>query len=757
MAESEIGNNVCAQCGKARRETKSGTITGWIFDSSSCRCDAMNTQIEKQTATTPIVCLNCKLPIAHKRKASITQWIFPSGKCACERPVTKFDPSEVHITRAFSSGGTRGSTSGDRHASENHSYASRASSSSASPSSLSSSNDDPKLREIAGVLPDRFDAFEFLGRGAVSSVYGAKDKYLGRVVAVKVFDQGGMDSAELIRFQGEAKIISRLDHPNIVQVFDFGITDAGKPFMVLEYVKGDTLRSLLKSNGPLGREDALNVFSGVASALAYAHGNGFSHRDLKPENLIIQTDPRAGMTAKIIDFGLAKYVYAKDAFTTHSGITLIGTPPYMSPDQASGKAFDVRSEIYSFGCVLFESITGRPPFFADTPLEMLSKHCNETPPDVGELNPGVDDDLIVVVETCLNKNPDDRQQSFEEIVKILDGIASGSTTELQIAEPGRAHFPLKTVVAISLLAIGSIVILANVDLCKPSLKDSYDVVVKDKLRAGVAEKKPKSAVSNTVTVQPVRFDAEANAVELQGEVTPEDYKKVLSYPEARRLNARYLTSLSVEGFETITQIPYQVVNLGGSNADDKIVEKLSGMNSIRKLVLSRTAITDQSMASIAKLKYLEELILDGCGITDHGLIALSKSSSIERLSLKNIGQLSEKGISALRSLPLTNINFDGNHLTAEDMKAASKLKAVQFSFKDAGLDDLAVGSFNCQRARTVEFTNNKIGPEGLREILKSRSLVEVWLSPHPGLFPSMVQSIRRSAKMGDCRVEFRSK
>ncbi len=845
------------------------------------------------------------------------------------------------------------------------------------------------MREIAGLLPERFDAFEFLGRGAVSAVYGAKDKYLGRVVAVKVFDQGGMDSAELVRFQGEAKIISRLDHPNIVQVFDFGITDAGKPFMVLEYVKGTTLRSLLKTNSPLEHEDALSVFTGVASALAYAHGNGFSHRDLKPENLIIQSDHRDGMVAKIIDFGLAKYVHAKDAFTTHSGIALIGTPPYMPPDQASGKPFDVRSEIYSFGCVFFEALTGRPPFFADTPLEMISKHCSEAAPNIAGLNPGVDDDLRQLVERCLSKSPEDRPQSFQEIVKVLNGIASGSieAAVLPDIEPKGSSNSLKLVIAFSVLAAGSVLLIysalspnharnkavkssaidrvdtsasgkhyepfalntlqseladlnlvsdqkdsdltpkademilrmasnitaikkadfsntditdkilstigwldqvqefsldyckvtdagleelakraphlnklsivdiaqlskrglkslqripltelrcggnklkdedirelsnfnvktfllndigindrnailfesksvkyldlrgneigikglssliklpsietiilspsadltsAKVDSLKNSLKSSCDVILRNGLWANDADKKRKSAVSNTVTLQPVRFDADANAIELQGEVTPADYQKVLNYPKATRLNARYLTNLSVEGFESVRQLPFQVVNLGGSNADDKIVAKLSGMNSIRKLVLSRTAVTNKSMASIAKLKNLNELILDECGITDDGLVALSKSSSIERLSIKNIGQVSEKGIRALCNLPLTNINFDGNHLTADDMKAASGLKAVQFSFKDAGLDDRAVSFFNHQRARTVEFTNNKIGPEGLREILKSRSLVEVWLSPHPRVFPAVVQSIRKSAKMGDCRVQFRN-
>ncbi len=991
MAEPDKSiSNICALCGMKRRELKSGTITGWIFDTSSCRCDTLDKSREKQATTTAITCMNCDMPVSQSKKASITQWIFPSGKCKCERPTLNFDSSAETSAGRIKESDSRVSSRSPR-SSDNGSVSSA---SALEATSLSSDLENPKLLEIAALLPERFTPLKYLGRGNVSVVCAAKDKYLGRVVAVKIFDQSGMDSSELMRFQSEAKIISRLDHPNIVQVFDFGITELGKPFMVLEYVDGTTLRDKIKANGRMSNAETITLFTSVASALAYAHNNGFSHRDLKPENLIIQTNSN---DAKVIDFGLAKYVNAKDAFTTHTGISLIGTPPYMPPDQASGKTFDVRSEIYSYGCVLFETLTGRTPFTADTPLELISKHCMEPAPAVAELNPDVDEELSKLVQRCLNKLPDDRPQTFEEIIDILDNLGSDSSKRnvtSDVAEPSKRIHVLALTAGILLLSvIGTTLILPRIsgpqnsksdasstnsdsknaepssksvsslndhvetfslndlnaelkdlklvssqnvsdltpaadevmlrvvsnvstlrkadfsnsditdkiaasiggldkiselklDNCKitdvgleqiarrspnlailsianiaqlsknglkslrklplselncddnqlqnedikelsnnkakkfelrntgindqnisffesktaeyldlrnnkigidrlstllrmPSLKtiilsptasltqskinslkasvnSSCAIILSDHLPKG-KQKELKEKPSHLVTTfSPVHFDPQSDTIELHGQLTNGDYLKILNYPQATRLNAHYLQSINVDGFKTLSKLPLQVVNLSGTDVDDEYVTILSGMKSLNKLVLSKTKITDAGLAQLWKLPNLEELILDGCNITDSGISALSRCPKLQRLSIKNVAQVSEKGIRSLAQLPLTNINFNGNRLTDDDVKAASQLKAVEYGFRNTGLDDRKVGLFNCRRALTIELTNNPIGPDGLTAILKLKSLVRVSLSPDPRLTPAKIEAVKKASNNPKCFVHIRS-
>lgn len=384
----ENSPGTCNQCKKPKRVTRSGTLTGWIFNPRICSCDAPATKTASASATN--VCAVCKKTITENKTASITQWVFGTQDCDCQRIAR---PANMNRSRM---------TSEDR--------------STQAPNTVSAGIEDAELTQQLG-LPERYSVIRRISQGGSGFVNLTWDKLLRRNVAVKIL--GGMDAKQLVRFQSEAKILSSLNHPHVVTILDFGINASSQPFMVLEYLEGETLGQFICKTGMLSNEQAIDLFGGIALALTYAHKNGIYHRDLKPDNIIVQRDSRSQIVAKLIDFGLASD--RNDSFiTTESGIALYGTPAYMPPDQARGLAFSEQSEIYSFGCALFEAVTGRPPFLADTAMELIAKHSYEEPVAPETLNPLVSPALSVLIRKCLQKSPDSRYASFDEIVPLLN-------------------------------------------------------------------------------------------------------------------------------------------------------------------------------------------------------------------------------------------------------------------------------------------------------------------------------------------------
>src|SRR5579883_426453 len=259
------------------------------------------------------------------------------------------------------------------------------------------------------VFSGRYEITHLVARGGMAQVYRARDALLDRPVALKVlFPELSVDRAFVERFRREAQAAANLSHPNIVPVFDWG-EDDGTYFIVMEYVDGRPLSALLRASGPLPPERAVDIGANVAAALAYAHRHGVIHRDVKPGNVLITDD---GLV-KVTDFGIARAVNTEDSLTQTGAV--MGTATYFSPEQAEGLGVDARSDIYSLGVVLFEMLTGRPPFLGDTPVAVASKHVREHPPLPREINPAVPPDLEAVIMKCMAKSPDYRYATAEDL------------------------------------------------------------------------------------------------------------------------------------------------------------------------------------------------------------------------------------------------------------------------------------------------------------------------------------------------------
>ena len=275
------------------------------------------------------------------------------------------------------------------------------------------------LAAMKRLLDGRYEIVAVLGGGGTAIVYLARHHALHRDVAIKVIRPEVFESErELERYVREARIIASLNHPNIVTLHDVGKLGDGRPYMVMEYVNGQSLNRLLSHDATLPFDTALAVFEQVARALGHAHRNGIVHRDIKPGNILLRQRSTGYPMVKVADFGVASVASAS---TTHQG-AFIGTPMYMSPEQAQGLPVSPASDIYSLGIVMYRALTGRKPFEAESPVALAMCHVTDpVPPMQGE---GVDipPDLEAVVLRCLEKDPADRYQTADKLLEALTEV-----------------------------------------------------------------------------------------------------------------------------------------------------------------------------------------------------------------------------------------------------------------------------------------------------------------------------------------------
>ncbi len=260
------------------------------------------------------------------------------------------------------------------------------------------------------VLGGRYEIHRKIARGGMAEVHLARDRSLDRPVAVKVlFSEFATDPAFVERFRREAQAAANLSHPNICGVYDWGSED-GTYFIVMEYVDGRSLAEIMREEGPLHPRRAAEIAFEVAGALGFAHSKGVVHRDVKPGNVLVSGTGNA----KVVDFGIARALSSPSEELTQAG-SVMGTATYFSPEQAQGFQVDARSDLYSLGVVLFEMVTGRPPFGGDSPVAIAYKHVQESPPRPSSLISGLPPGLEAIIGKLLAKHPDNRYRSAEDL------------------------------------------------------------------------------------------------------------------------------------------------------------------------------------------------------------------------------------------------------------------------------------------------------------------------------------------------------
>ena len=284
---------------------------------------------------------------------------------------------------------------------------------------------------------------ELIGEGGMGRVYLAEHEKLGRRVAIKVLQpEMAAKRSAVARFFQEAKLVNRIRHRNIVDVTDFVELSDGTAFIVMELLEGQSLRDLKKASGSLPATLVVDICLQICDALEATHGIRVIHRDLKPANIFICRDQYGGVWVKLLDFGIAKLVDVELDEAVLSGVrtaegAVLGTPAYMSPEQAAGEPLDQRSDVYALGTIMFELICGRPPFVAKRLVDYVHHHAATPPPRPGDTASGIDvpADLEAIIMRCLAKRPEDRYDSVTDLREdlratreaIRTGVASGSS------------------------------------------------------------------------------------------------------------------------------------------------------------------------------------------------------------------------------------------------------------------------------------------------------------------------------------------
>jgi serine/threonine protein kinase/Tfp pilus assembly protein PilF len=280
--------------------------------------------------------------------------------------------------------------------------------------------------QLQTTLSNAYTLERELGGGGMSRVFLAEERALSRRVVVKVLSPDLAAGVNVERFKREILLTARLQHPHIVPVFTAGETE-GLPYYTMPFVEGESLRVRLMRTGAMPIAVAVSILRDVARALEFAHAKGVVHRDIKPDNILL-----AGDTAAVSDFGIAKALLASRMATGSEPMTdlgvAIGTPQYMAPEQAAADAgLDHRVDLYALGCVAYELIAGEPPFAGRSPASLIRAHIVDAPTPIATKRADVPEALVVLIERCLEKNPDDRPSSAREIIEVLDNLASAQT------------------------------------------------------------------------------------------------------------------------------------------------------------------------------------------------------------------------------------------------------------------------------------------------------------------------------------------
>ncbi|MBX9695073.1 MAG: protein kinase [Cyanobacteria bacterium] len=598
----------CPVCLKPKEKASDGFVTRFI---ETCQCG--KTPVHWDEALSVKTCAKCGKRINQGRAGSLTQWIIRPDNCDCEVP----EPTDLLTT--------------DSEILE-----------SSGPNNVEA-DDEEELELSADDFPiERYKPTRFLGQGLAGRVYLCRDRFLGTQVAIKVLQS--ITSTSLVSFQREAKVLSSLNHANIVRILDFGVTNESKPYMVMSYIEGQTVAQLIADRRTIDFAESLLIIREVCSALSYAHGKGVFHRDIKSDNVLVSSHS-GNLQAFIADFGLALAELPLQESTIFQGRTLVGTPLYMSPDQAMGRTFDARSDIYSVGCVLYEMLGGHPPFNADTAIEIMKMHAESDVPSLvadseGMLIPNV---VAGIAYKCLEKSPDNRYQSMEELIKAISRVAddplyaasftgshlfySKEISKLNKIAVERQNRSARKVQLIQLLALVSSAILlvvcvsyivrvtgANTESIKPIASDNLRVKEN-------AEMPSVDELESIVRKTQKRSKAESNVKGNSTTVSSAELNKANKDPDTVVPDSNF-------GDEDFVNLDEKTRKLDLRGTRVRTLEGISRLQMLEVLHLDKLAITDDSLRQLKGLKRLAQVSLAGTAVTIRGLKGLDDLPSL---------------------------------------------------------------------------------------------------------------------------------
>lgn len=558
--------------------------------------------------------------------------------------------------------------------------------------------------EIGTELANQFEFLSVIASGGMGTVYEARHLVLNQKVAIKMMQTERLDEKNVTRFKHEAEALAALEHTNIIHVRDYGLTENGHPYMVLDYVEGMSMSQMIQSRGPIPVMFAIEFFAQIADALAHAHERGVLHQDLKPNNIMICESGKLIPYAKLIDFGIAKIVNGE---ATPAGLTntgdILGSPAYMSPEQANGRAIDHRTDIYSLGCVMFEALTGTLPFKGATALEIVSHHINAPAPLISDASLNeFPKELVQLVARCLEKDPNNRVQSMTELrdnlldILVKAGAASSSKSEPNPATSARHS--QKMVVVICCIGICLLMLVSNGILLvkKYEAENAHQVQqIRSDQEAAAAAQYDGNAVARQLIQEQLRKWHPGGEVTINYDNHDVDLEEFSHFPPSATWVSLENSSVKGPGLAYLIRYPLDFLSLNDSSATDRAFLEIKHMKKLINLQVDNVSITDSSFKHLSAVP-LERISVRLNRLHDEALKHIAQIKTLKHLQCGKNDQLTGDGYAELKNLPLLqNLDVLDNPIDVKTAKAIAQLKIHTInlsntSINDDGLKELSV-------------------------------------------------------------------
>lgn len=570
-----------------------------------------------------------------------------------------------------------------------------------------------EVRKIEQLLFNRYQVMSTVGSGSTGTIYKGKQQPLGRLVAIKMLKIE--DAEQAARFKQEAHLSSFLDHPNIIHVYDFGTTKNNQPFMVMDFIDGGDLSELINREGMIPKSECLHIFQQICDGMGHAHKKGIIHRDLKPSNIMLADLDGILPSVRIVDFGIALALGPQSQEQTRTS-KMFGSPYYMSPEQALGTELDARSDIYSLGCVMYETLTGTLPIAGNNPFNTLRMHLTEQPIGLRERCPvrRYSEQLENVVMKCLAKEPAKRFQTMEELKKALDTVpeneplprrpisASGVMPAAAFQPPRetRKGPSLKLVVLTScvLTLVGGLSAFCLTQFTPkqdPHGKqvDDLDVAIKKLQKAAQAPRPGKrsqlSAASKANPFAPALLMSPTHKLipaTTKTEVSPDTtaIDKEQKEPSAEEIATQMNSERDILCTSSSTNIfghdnrRIMVYKVSGSEAKSKLIQCLRLQPGANDVFFGFATLTKDETEPLRNAPRIKHLAFNHCHFSDSVLAPLKDMPQLEGLTL-NRGSLSDSFVQYLSNSP---------HLRILDLSVEPKLTEKVLEHLPMSIEDL---------------------------------------------------------------------
>lgn len=591
------------------------------------------------------------------------------------------------------------------------------------------SPDEPAVSDET-LIAKRYKVLSTIGEGGVGQVLKCHDNVLKNVVAVKML-HAHASGYEMARFHREAKATAKLEHPNIVKILDFGQTTQGRPFLVMEYVDGKSLADIILEEGPIEVERSLPIFRQVCLGLQYAHENGVLHRDIKPSNVILRENGKEPVV-KICDFGIAKF-QSDDQSISHQGAA-IGSPPYISPEGVrDGAHVDARSDVYSMGCLIFETLTGKVPFSGDTVVSLMMARLETPAPKLGDKSlRDFPEEVEELVAVSLSLKPEDRYQNMFEMAEAVTYL------ERDLARPAppppepqhgypirfrrrRLRFsPRLLLVSALLIAFGGVIVTR---------------IAQQEVRISALESLGGKKVDPTLSHEDLEAGQTITRLKDDGRYWTSIFgictdEQLLKIPHRERVTNLKMVAddLTSENIKTLLDMPLRGVDFKDSQVNDRTLQTLGQIQSLDYLKLERAkGVSTAGITYLQNCPRLHVLDLRGTSITDDTIPAIAGIKPLRKLDLEFCIEIEGNNAEVLGKLTeLHELKLSASGFKPTNLAKLQSLKSLKtLIFHSAKITDKDLDALVAMNLSNLEIGNTLISDAGLIKLAQMKTLNEL--------------------------------